>query len=94
MKLLTVVINTMELYMQFQRPMWQVLTGRKDGRVSLASDIPGNLPPPTADFTSLQQLFASKGLDVMDLVALSGKKKNVFFCKIMVLISLYNFLYY
>ena len=78
MKLLTVVINIMELYMQFQRPMWQVLTGRKDGRVSLASDIPGNLPPPTADFTSLQQLFASKGLDVMDLVALSGKKKMYF----------------
>lgn len=80
--------------MQFQRPMWQVLTGRKDGRVSLASDIPGNLSPPTADFTSLQQLFASKGLDVMDLVALSGKKKKCIFCKIMVLISLYNFLYY
>ncbi|GAA0167803.1 peroxidase [Lithospermum erythrorhizon] len=56
----------------FQRPMWDVLTGRRDGRTSLASDTNGNLPSAFANFTNLQQLFASKGLNVNDLVALSG----------------------
>lgn len=61
---------------QFRRPMWDVLTGRKDGRVSLLSDVNGNLPSPFSDFPTLQNLFSNKGLDINDLVALSGKTKN------------------
>ncbi|XXG54282.1 hypothetical protein AAC387_Pa03g2207 [Persea americana] len=53
---------------QFNRAIWDVLTGRKDGRVSLASEVIGNLPSPFANFTVLQQSFANKGLDVKDLV--------------------------
>ncbi|KAG9457531.1 hypothetical protein H6P81_002039 [Aristolochia fimbriata] len=57
---------------QFNKTMWDVLTGRKDGIVSLAKEVTGNLPSPFSNFTTLQQLFALKGLNVKDLVALSG----------------------
>ncbi|KAJ9154430.1 hypothetical protein P3X46_027763 [Hevea brasiliensis] len=56
----------------FNRPLWEVLTGRRDGNVSLASDIDTNLPSPFSDFTTLLQLFTNKGLDLNDLVVLSG----------------------
>ncbi|KAF2287733.1 hypothetical protein GH714_002491 [Hevea brasiliensis] len=57
---------------QFNRPLWVVLTGRRDGNVSLASDIDANIPSPFSDFNTLLQLFSNKGLDVHDLVVLSG----------------------
>ncbi|KAJ9696358.1 hypothetical protein PVL29_008534 [Vitis rotundifolia] len=57
---------------QFKKPMWEVLTGRRDGRVSLASEVPANIPAPVFNFSSLNQSFASKGLTVHDLVVLSG----------------------
>ncbi|GAA0141603.1 peroxidase [Lithospermum erythrorhizon] len=56
----------------FQKSMWDVFTGRRDGRISLESDANVHLPSPFANFTSLLQLFASKNLDINDLVALSG----------------------
>ncbi|XP_010693446.2 peroxidase 66 [Beta vulgaris subsp. vulgaris] len=52
-------------------PYWNVLKGRKDGRVSKASDTT-NLPPPFLNATQLIQTFANRGLDIKDLVALSG----------------------
>ncbi|CAK7337200.1 unnamed protein product [Dovyalis caffra] len=52
-------------------PSWNVLTGRKDGRVSKANDTI-NLPAPTFNVTQLIQSFAKRGLGVKDLVALSG----------------------
>ncbi|KAG8370081.1 hypothetical protein BUALT_Bualt14G0080500 [Buddleja alternifolia] len=57
---------------QFRRPMWQVLTGRKDGKVSLASEATTRLPSASSNFTTLLKLFADNGLDMTDLVALSG----------------------
>ncbi|TMW95608.1 hypothetical protein EJD97_008603 [Solanum chilense] len=56
----------------FKTSMWEVETGRKDGFVSLASNVNGNLPSPFSDFATLKQIFANKGLNVDDLVALSG----------------------
>lgn len=52
--------------------MWDVLTGRRDGTVSLASEVLTNIPSPFLNFTALEQNFAKKGLDVRDLVVLSG----------------------
>jgi len=52
--------------------MWKVLTGRRDGTVSLASEALANIPSPFLNFTALQQNFANKGLSVRDLVVLSG----------------------
>ncbi|KAG6431139.1 hypothetical protein SASPL_109214 [Salvia splendens] len=56
----------------FKKPLWDVLTGRKDGRVSLISNVNGNLPSPFSDFATLRTIFSDKGLDINDLVALSG----------------------
>ncbi|XP_015081615.1 peroxidase 3-like [Solanum pennellii] len=53
-------------------PYWKVPTGRRDGRISNASEALANIPPPTSNFSSLQTSFASKGLDLKDLVLLSG----------------------
>ncbi|TXG71816.1 hypothetical protein EZV62_000395 [Acer yangbiense] len=54
------------------KPKWEVHTGRKDGRVSLASQVSGNLPSPFANFSGLMQVFTNKGLDEHDLVTLSA----------------------
>ncbi|KAL3505795.1 hypothetical protein ACH5RR_031177 [Cinchona calisaya] len=56
----------------FGTPLWEVPTGRRDGNISLASDVTGNLPSPFSDYSTLQQLFDKKNLTVDDLVALSG----------------------
>ncbi|CAK9135214.1 unnamed protein product [Ilex paraguariensis] len=50
---------------------WNVLKGRKDGRVSKANETI-NLPAPSFNVTQLIQSFAKRGLGVKDLVALSG----------------------
>ncbi|KAG7977521.1 hypothetical protein I3843_05G035500 [Carya illinoinensis] len=50
---------------------WQVPTGRRDGRISLASDT-SNLPSFRDSVDVQKQKFAEKGLDTKDLVALVG----------------------
>ncbi|XP_047328829.1 peroxidase 27-like [Impatiens glandulifera] len=57
---------------QFQKPMWEVLTGRRDGKVSIQAEVLPNLPGPFDNFTTLMQHFTSKGLNLHDLVVLSG----------------------
>ncbi|KAK7846746.1 peroxidase 64, partial [Quercus suber] len=52
-------------------PTWQVPTGRKDGRISKAADT-RQLPAPVFNITQLQQSFSQRGLNLGDLVALSG----------------------
>ncbi|XP_057866575.2 peroxidase 5-like [Cryptomeria japonica] len=52
--------------------MWAVEGGRRDGRISRASDTRGNLPPPSFDVNQLTQLFAKKHLSQEDMVTLSG----------------------
>ncbi|XP_044503998.1 peroxidase 27-like [Mangifera indica] len=53
-------------------PYWDVPTGRRDGRRSIAAETFPNLPPSSANITLLKQMFAAKGLNVKDLVVLSG----------------------
>jgi len=52
-------------------PFWAVPLGRRDGSVSISNET-DQLPPPTANFTVLTQLFAAKNLDIKDLVVLSA----------------------
>ncbi|KAL2537047.1 Peroxidase superfamily protein [Forsythia ovata] len=52
-------------------PSWVVPTGRRDGRVSLASDT-SNLPGFTDSVDVQKQKFAAKGLNTQDLVTLVG----------------------
>ncbi|KAG0477272.1 hypothetical protein HPP92_014113 [Vanilla planifolia] len=53
-------------------PYFQVQTGRRDGTISLAQDVIGNLVPPTSNLTTLKAAFHKKGLNVKDMVVLSG----------------------
>ncbi|KAJ8636510.1 hypothetical protein MRB53_010777 [Persea americana] len=57
---------------QFNKSMWKVWTGRRDGTVSLASEALASIPSPFSNFTTLKQDFADKGLNATDLVVLSG----------------------
>ncbi|OAY50535.1 peroxidase 64 [Manihot esculenta] len=52
-------------------PNWDVPKGRKDGRISKASDT-RQLPGPNFNISQLQQSFSQRGLSLEDLVALSG----------------------
>ncbi|KAJ4828929.1 hypothetical protein Tsubulata_040078, partial [Turnera subulata] len=75
----------------FQRPLWPVFCGRKDGRVSLASEAVRDLPSGSANFSTLKQQFLSNELDVVDLVALSGAHTiGVAHCRV-ISRRLYNF---
>jgi len=53
-------------------PSWSVPTGRRDGRISNKTEATNNIPPPTSNFTTLQRLFKNQGLNLKDLVLLSG----------------------
>ncbi|KAF8776494.1 hypothetical protein HU200_003201 [Digitaria exilis] len=57
---------------QFGRDLWDVQLGRRDGLVSRASEALAEIPSPSDNFTTLEANFAAKGLDVKDLVILSG----------------------
>lgn len=46
--------------------------GRRDGLVSQASRVAGNLPEPTFNLKQLTDLFAKHNLNQMDMIALSG----------------------
>ncbi|CAN0838659.1 Peroxidase 25 [Linum grandiflorum] len=52
-------------------PTWTVQTGRRDGRVSSASQA-ANLPSPFDSIATQKQKFAAKNLDDHDLVTLVG----------------------
>lgn len=58
--------------MQIINLLSDVELGRKDGRVSLKTEVNGNLPSAFVNFSSLIQIFNKKGIDVNDLVVLSG----------------------
>ncbi|KAJ1265563.1 hypothetical protein BS78_08G085400 [Paspalum vaginatum] len=57
---------------QFGRDLWDVQLGRRDGVVSRASEALARIPSPSDNFTALEANFGSKGLDIKDLVILSG----------------------
>ena len=61
------------LVIKFQSdgPSWSVPTGRRDGKVSLSSQV-SNLPSPLDSIAVQKQKFADKGLDDQDLVTLVG----------------------
>ncbi|KAB1206922.1 Cationic peroxidase 2 [Morella rubra] len=57
-------------------PNWQVPTGRRDGRISVAPDV-ANLPGFTESVHSLKLKFAAKGLNAQDLVTLVGHGHSI-----------------
>ncbi|XP_027102173.2 peroxidase 31-like [Coffea arabica] len=53
-------------------PYYPVRLGRRDGLVSKASAVQGNLPLPTMSLTEIIKIFGSRGFSVQEMVALSG----------------------
>ncbi|KAJ0988803.1 hypothetical protein J5N97_007159 [Dioscorea zingiberensis] len=53
-------------------PAFNVELGRRDGLVSMASRVAGNLPGPTFDLNLLSSLFIKNNLSMIDMIALSG----------------------
>ncbi|MCL7028493.1 hypothetical protein MKW94_030609 [Papaver nudicaule] len=53
-------------------PYYEVKKGRWDGKISKAARVGSNIPRPNNTVDELIKLFGSKGLDLKDLVALSG----------------------
>ncbi|KAJ7949030.1 Peroxidase [Quillaja saponaria] len=52
-------------------PFWQVPFGRRDGRISLAKEAE-MVPQGHENITALLEFFQARGLDILDLVTLSG----------------------
>ncbi|KAF8378917.1 hypothetical protein HHK36_030266 [Tetracentron sinense] len=67
-----ITIATRDLVNLVGGPRWEVQKGRRDGLVSKASRVSGNLPQVNHTISQLISLFNSKGLTVLDMVALSG----------------------
>lgn len=53
-------------------PFWEVPFGRRDGRISVAGEAAKLVPQGHENITSLLGLFQEMGLDILDLVTLSG----------------------
>nr|CAD1841106.1 unnamed protein product [Ananas comosus var. bracteatus] len=60
-----------DCFVRSKGPSWPVWLGRRDGRESHAAETK-QLPPPKASLPQLIAMFAVKGLDLKDLVVLSG----------------------
>ncbi|KAF3324628.1 Peroxidase 3 [Carex littledalei] len=61
-----------DCFVRFNKPLWEVQTGRRDGIVSIATEARTDIPAPTFNYNRLVSSFASKSLGVQDLVVLSG----------------------
>ncbi|KAJ9683238.1 hypothetical protein PVL29_019000 [Vitis rotundifolia] len=53
-------------------PSFSVELGRRDGLISQASQVAGNLPEPSFDLDQLNSMFARHNLSQLDMIALSG----------------------
>lgn len=49
-----------------------MVAGRRDGTVSLASEVPGNLPDPFSNVEKMTEIFNKKGFSQAELVILLG----------------------
>ncbi|KAJ7532708.1 hypothetical protein O6H91_13G015500 [Diphasiastrum complanatum] len=67
-----IALAAREAVVQSGGPSWNVELGRRDGRISRASDALTLLPPTRSDSQSLIDDFETIGLSVQDLVTLSG----------------------
>ncbi|XP_076915047.1 peroxidase N1-like [Bidens hawaiensis] len=65
-------LATRDSVVQIGGTSWAVPTGRRDGLVSLKSEAESNIPGPKASMDDQIKVFASKGLNVKDLVILVG----------------------
>ncbi|OMO85390.1 Plant peroxidase [Corchorus capsularis] len=70
-------LATKEVVAQAGGPSWKVELGRRDGLISQASRVAGNLPEPNATLIQLNAIFAKNNLTQTDMIALSGAHTNL-----------------
>lgn len=58
--------------MQAGGPSWNVLLGRRDSRTANQAGANTSIPSPTEGLTNITAKFTAVGLNLTDLVALSG----------------------
>ncbi|XP_062114951.1 peroxidase 65-like [Humulus lupulus] len=64
--------TTRDLVTKIGGPFYKVLLGRKDGLLSEATNVEGNIPRPNQTMDQLIRIFESRGLTIYDMVALNG----------------------
>lgn len=69
------------MYVQSGGPSWKVLLGRRDGLVANQTGANNGLPSPFESLNQIIAKFNAVGLDVTDVVPLSGKKLIINFDK-------------
>ncbi|KAL5742349.1 hypothetical protein ACOSP7_029081 [Xanthoceras sorbifolium] len=65
-------VATRDLVTMVGGPYYNVILGRKDGRISKASAVEGNLPKPTMPMSQIIEIFQKRNFTVQEMVALSG----------------------
>ncbi|WRX20438.1 hem peroxidase - like 10 [Theobroma cacao] len=65
-------IATRDIIVLAGGPSFKVELGRRDGLISQASRVAGNLPEPNFNLTQLDTIFAKNNLTQIDMIALSG----------------------
>ncbi|KAK3227526.1 hypothetical protein Dsin_007388 [Dipteronia sinensis] len=65
-------VATRDLVTMVGGPYYNVVLGRKDGRVSKASTVDGNLPKPTMPMSQILEIFKKRNFTEQEMVALSG----------------------
>ncbi|XP_076959082.1 peroxidase 63-like [Bidens hawaiensis] len=65
-------VATRNLVTMMGGPFYPVNLGRRDGLLSKASRVEGNLPRPSMSMNQLINIFTSRGFTVQEMVALSG----------------------
>ncbi|KAK0585816.1 hypothetical protein LWI29_034385 [Acer saccharum] len=65
-------VATRDLVTMVGGPYYNVVLGRKDGRISKASTVDGNLPKPTMPMSQILEIFKNRNFTEQEMVALSG----------------------
>ncbi|KAK2647546.1 hypothetical protein Ddye_015035 [Dipteronia dyeriana] len=65
-------VATRDLVTMVGGPYYNVVLGRKDGRISKASTVEGNLPKPTMPMSQILEIFKKRNFTEQEMVALSG----------------------
>lgn len=72
-KIKVLIVVVLMIIKQAGGPNVQIPTGRRDGRVSLATNVRPNIVDTSFSMDQMINIFSIKGLSLDDLVILSGK---------------------
>jgi hypothetical protein len=67
----------MKILLQRGGKSWRVLLGRRDGLVANQTGANAKLPSPFEDVDTIINKFAAVGLNIIDVVALSGNAPHI-----------------